>query len=119
MTAGMRRAPRAHRAKWDVDDVLLEHLPLDEIVAYFAAQGLQPRLHAEAPPKPTRQERRKLLRELRDGPPPYAHWVALGSVARWYGGGDTEEDALRSAARRWRIEQIGTDNQRKPGDPLP
>ena len=102
-----------------MDDVPLEHLPLDEIVAYFAAQGLSPRVHTEAPPTLTSEERRRLPRGLRHGPPPHAHWVDLSSAVCWYGGGDTKEDALRSAAQRWRIEQIGIGNERKPGDPLP
>ncbi len=37
------------------------------------------------------------------------HWVDLGDVARRYGRGETEEEAIRSAARRYRIEQA-------PGD---
>ena len=52
-------------------------------------------------------------------------WVGLRSrtnpefsVPR-YGRGASEDEAIESAARRYRVEQIGTDNARKPGDPLP
>jgi hypothetical protein len=92
---------------------------LGEIVAYFAERGLAPRVHTEAPPTPTAEELRRLSSALRHGPPAHAHWVDLSPTIRWYGGGDTEEDAIRAAAQRWRIEQVGTDNARRPGDPIP
>jgi hypothetical protein len=40
-------------------------------------------------------------------------------VVSQYGSGPTADDAIASAADRWRVEQIGTDNLRRPGDPLP
>ncbi len=100
-------------------DVLLEHLPLDEISAYFSARGLNPTVHTEAPPTPTAADQRRLPRKLRHGAPPHSHWVDLSPTVRWYGSGDTEEAAVRSAAQRWRIEQVGNDNERGPGVPLP
>lgn len=36
-----------------------------------------------------------------------------------YGSGSTAIEAVASAAARWRVEQVGTDNARRPGDPLP
>ena len=36
-----------------------------------------------------------------------------------YGRGESESEAVESAAQRYRVEQIGTDNARKPGQPLP
>ena len=52
-------------------------------------------------------------------------WVALRPrtnpdfVMPRYGRGASEDEAVESAARRYRVEQIGTDNTRKPGEPLP
>ncbi len=52
-------------------------------------------------------------------------WVALrpranpNFVVPRYGRGASEDEAIESAAGRYRVEQIGTDNARKPGDPLP
>lgn len=65
------------------------------------------------------QEKRSVLKQ-----PHPTRWTdlvdAAGNViAPWYGSGFTHDDAVRSAAKRWRIEQVGTDNQRRPGQPLP
>ncbi len=52
-------------------------------------------------------------------------WAALRGrtnpdrVVPRYGRGASEDEAIESAARRYRAEQIGTDNARKPGEPLP
>lgn len=52
-------------------------------------------------------------------------WVSLrprtnpNFVIPRYGRGATEDEAVESAARRYRVEQIGTDNAPKPGEPLP
>jgi hypothetical protein len=52
-------------------------------------------------------------------------WVALrprtnpNFVIPRYGRRRTGDGALESAARRYRVEQIGTDNAHKPGEPLP
>ena len=52
-------------------------------------------------------------------------WVALRSRANpnfvipRYGRGSSANEAVESAARRYRVEQIGTDTARKPGEPLP
>ena len=52
-------------------------------------------------------------------------WVALrprtnpNFVIPRYGRGASEDEAIESAAGRYRVEQIGTDNARKPGEPLP
>lgn len=42
-----------------------------------------------------------------------------GFVVPRYGRGRTAVEAIASAADRWRVEQVGTDNQRRGGDPLP
>ena len=52
-------------------------------------------------------------------------WVALrprtnrSFVIPRYGRGASEDEAMESAAGRYRVEQIGTDNARKPDQPLP
>jgi hypothetical protein len=52
-------------------------------------------------------------------------WVALrprtnpNFVIPRYGRGASEDEAIESAVGRYRVEQIGTDNARKPGEPLP
>jgi hypothetical protein len=52
-------------------------------------------------------------------------WVALrprtnpNCVIPRYGRGASDDEAVESAARRYRVEQIGTDDARKPGEPLP
>ena len=52
-------------------------------------------------------------------------WAALRPQANpsfvipRYGRGASRDEAIESAARRYRVEQIGTDNPRKPNDPLP
>jgi hypothetical protein len=105
---------------------LLEQMPMEEIASYFSGHGLSVVVHDE-PPSMTDSERRQLRSSTRrrlDREKQPTHWAALvrsdgESVARWYGSGDDEESAVRSAAKRWRIEEVGWDNQRKPGEPLP
>jgi hypothetical protein len=52
-------------------------------------------------------------------------WAALRPrtnqdfVIQRYGRGASENEAIESAARRYRVEQIGADNSRRPGEPLP
>jgi hypothetical protein len=72
-------------------------------------------VHTEQPPTPTPDElrsmpsrARRVLRRQQQHPPKY--WVDIlrldGAVAhRWYGLGTTSEDAIRSAAERWRVEE--------------
>jgi hypothetical protein len=107
---------------------LLEHESLDEIAAFFATMDLHVVIHSDAPvytPEKLRRLPSKVRRELRKKDQP-THWAALAKpdgriVARWYGSGTGDEDAIRSAARRWRIEQIGSEAENNPqsGDRLP
>jgi hypothetical protein len=52
-------------------------------------------------------------------------WAALrprtnrSCVIPRYGRGASEDEAIESAAGRYRVEQIGTDNAGKPDEPLP
>jgi hypothetical protein len=52
-------------------------------------------------------------------------WAALHrhgnpkSVVPKYGRGTSKQEAVASARRRYEVEQIGNDNERKPGDQLP
>jgi hypothetical protein len=45
-------------------------------------------------------------------------WAALGSRTR-YGRGSSEQEAKRSAVRRWMSEEEHPDLRRRPGEPLP
>lgn len=92
-------------------DQLLEHRPLDSILAYFEARDLTLRVHTSPPARPSKEEARRLSREVRRALDTDAstHWVDLGSVAPHYGRGRTAEEAIRSAARRYRVEQAPED----------
>jgi hypothetical protein len=94
---------------------LLEQRSLAEIAEFFESHQLRVIVHTDAW-VPSADERRRLpsslRRELRKDRP--THWAALTKpdgelVARWYGSGMGEEAAIRSAARRWRVEQIGSE----------
>ena len=94
--------------------MLIEDSSLDEIVAYFERAGIQIRVHNERPSNsPAGDSRRR------------AEWwvdlLAGDDGVGWphFGRGEDQGGAIRSAAARWRIEQVGLNNQRKPGDPLP
>jgi len=94
---------------------LIERQPLAEIEAFFEGRGFRLKVDTAAPPTPTAEEIRRMpsivrkaLRDRKRKPP--SHWVHLCGldgtiVARWYGSGDSPEDAIRSAAARWRVEQ--------------
>lgn len=93
-------------------DPLLERRPLDSILAYFEARDLPLRVHTAPPVPPTREELLRLPREVRHAlqADESTHWVDLGEVAHHYGQGRNEEEAIRSAARRFRIEQAPKDD---------
>jgi hypothetical protein len=48
----------------------------------------------------------------------HRHGNRASAVPR-YGRGSSPQEALSSARKRYEVEQIGTDNRRRPGDPLP
>jgi hypothetical protein len=83
---------------------LLEHESLGEIAAFFATMDLRIVIHADAPVYTAEELHRlpsKVRRELRKEHQP-THWAALAKpdgriVARWYGSGTGDEDAIRSA----------------------
>jgi hypothetical protein len=89
--------------------VLPEDVPIAEIVEWFSGRGYEMTVHEDAPPAP--EDRRRLPRELRGGPE-FAYWCDLQSsqlTQWWYGGGDSEHAAIRSARKRWRTEQEGNE----------
>lgn len=81
---------------------LPEEDPIEEIAFWFQEKGLDVEVHRDPPARP---ERRSVSRELRDAPN-FTYWCSIGS-ARWFGGGRTHDEAIRSARRRWRAEQDG------------
>ena len=95
------------------------NLPYDgsllSIQDFFAAQGFRVVVHRQSPPEPTPDEVRRVStveRRARRRFKP-AYWADLeqlvaASRVRWYGGGDNEEGAVRSARKRWRVEQEGS-----------
>ena len=100
---------------------LLEQQSLDEIAAFFGTMDLRVVIHNDAPvytPVELRRLPSEIRRELRRKDRP-THWAALAKpdgriVARWYGSGMSDEDATRSAARRWRVEEIGSEAENNP-----
>ena len=102
---------------------LLEHQSLDEIVAYFETMDLHISIRSDAPvytPEEMLCLSNVVRRQLRKKDQPTC-WAALAArdgriVARWCGSGMTDEDAIRSAAKRWRVEQIGTQAENDPPD---
>jgi hypothetical protein len=98
---------------------LPEDGPIDEIVAFFREIGFSLRAHADPPPK---VDPRALPREARSAPK-YTHWVALDSLAtgetahQWWGGGMSEEAAIRSARARWQYQEEPCPSQPTPGQP--
>jgi hypothetical protein len=100
---------------------LLEQRSLEEIASFFVAMHLRIVIHTYAPsytPEELRRLPSEVRRELRRKDRP-THWAALAKpdgriVARWYGSGDGDDDAIRSAARRWRVEQIGSEAENNP-----
>lgn len=92
---------------------LPEDSPPDQIVGWLRDQGWELALHADSPPRGDVSHVPRALRAL----PRFTHWADLVSietgsiVARWYGGGMDEAQAVRSAGRRWRAEQGGSASQ--------
>jgi hypothetical protein len=72
----------------------------------------------ELSPVPRPEEWRRLSREERRArrADRSTHWADLGDRWRWYGSGTSHEDAIRSAARRWRVEPIGSGAERNASD---
>jgi len=101
--------------------MLLEQRSLEEINQFFGVMDIDIVVHGEAPTRTPDEIRRlpsSIRRTLRSRDQP-THWAALTkpdgrSVARWYGSGHDEESAIRSAARRWRVEQIGSEAENNP-----
>lgn len=82
---------------------LAEESPPEEIAGWFRDQGWRLALHTDSPPRGDADHVPRALRVL----PRFSHWVDLVSietgavVTRWYGGGMSEAQAVRSAGRRW------------------
>ncbi len=83
---------------------LPEQEPIEDIVAWFAGQGFDLELHQDAPDRP---EARTVSRTVRDASE-FSHWCGVGRSG-WYGGGASDDNAIRSARSRWRIEQEGSE----------
>lgn len=91
--------------------------PLAEIESFFAEHGLTLSVHQEPLPPLTADQARGLSREVRVAHAEaerWSHWVDLCSASSpdrpfhpRYGGGSSADEAIRSARRRWRIEQDG------------
>ena len=96
---------------------LPEDGPPEQIVGWFRDQGWELTLHGEAPPRGDASRVPRALRAL----PRFTHWVDLVSletgsvVARWYGGGMDEAQAVRSAGRRWRTEHEASEGEPEEG----
>ncbi len=88
-------------------NLLLEDRPIAAIQAYFEAKGLPLTVHMSPPDRSSDDEMRRLPRSVRRAveTDTSTHWVALGPMARHYGSGCSEEEAIRSAAKRYRIEE--------------
>lgn len=88
--------------------------PLAEIERFFLDRDFDIVVHQEPPPNPTDEQwrsmssiERKARRHLS-----YSHWADLRQrvtlrPVRWYGGGMSDEEAVRSAYARWCVEQEG------------
>jgi hypothetical protein len=101
--------------------MLLEQMSLEEISQFFGAMEIEIVVHGEAPTRTPDEIRRlpsSIRKTLRSNDQP-THWAALTrpdgrNIARWYGSGLDEESAIRSAAKRWRVEQIGSEAENNP-----
>lgn len=91
---------------------LPEDDPLPDIEAFFASRKFRVVVHEEPPPEPTPDEWRRMSsasrRARRDFGAPY--WADLqrietSKLVRWYGAGETPEAAIRSARKRYRVEE--------------
>lgn len=89
---------------------LLEDMPIAAIEKYFEAKGLRLHVHISPPDTPSQDEIRRMPGELMRaiGTDNSTHWADLGPLRR-YGSGDSRNEAIRSAARRYRIEQAPQD----------
>ena len=89
----------------------LEERPIADLLEYFATKGMPLAVHKAPPEPPTKKQLRKLPKSVRHAieSDESTHWADLGHVARHYGSGRSEKDAIRSAARRYRIEQTPED----------
>ena len=89
---------------------LFEARPIAVIEAYFEAKGLALRVHTSPPTTPSDDEKRRMPREVRRAieRDTSTHWADLGPL-RHYGSGNSPEEAIRGAARRYRIEQAPED----------
>jgi hypothetical protein len=82
---------------------LPDESPPDQIVGWFREHGWEVKLHSDAPPRGDVSKVPRAIRVL----PRFNHWADLvsldqdGVVRRWYGGGNDEAQAIRSALRRW------------------
>jgi hypothetical protein len=74
----------------------LEDKPIADIEAYFDSKGLTLKVHSSPPDTPSKEQARR------------SHWADLGPAPH-YGSGDTHDDAIRRAARRYRIAQAPDD----------
>ena len=89
----------------------------EEIVSWFRDQGWELTLHIEALPLEDVPRLPRAIRKV----PRFSHWADLVSVetgnvvARWYGGGMNEAEAVKSARRRWRTEQEPSPSQPAEG----
>lgn len=89
---------------------LFEDRPVAAIEAYFEKHDLALRVHTSPPKPPSSGEKRRLPRLVRRAieTDTSTHWAELGGV-RHYGKGHSPDEAIRSAARRYRIEQAPED----------
>jgi hypothetical protein len=107
------------RVRHDWAMALPEDGPLDEITTFFRDLGFSLESHNERPPYVDPRTVPRIARSA----PTYTHWVALVSLAtgetahRWWGGGMSEEAAIRSARARWRYQEEPSPTQRQPGAP--
>jgi hypothetical protein len=89
----------------------------EQIVGWFRDHGWALTLHTDPPPRGDASGVPQALRLL----PRFTHWADLVSletgsvVARWYGGGMDEAQAVRSAGRRWRTEQPKSSSHSEEG----
>jgi hypothetical protein len=97
----------------DVAMALPEDGPLPDIHKFFAQRGLRVIVHENPPREPvipggvTPHAVDRALRPQQGVVHPLGRSAAhrLVRVTRWYGAGVSEEDAVRRARARWRVEQ--------------
>lgn len=91
---------------------------LEEIEAFFHELGFSLHGHTE----PARAIDLRTLPRIARNATSYTHWVALVSLAtgktahRWWGGGMSEEAAIRNARARWRYQEEPSPSQPKAGE---